>query len=139
MIKQARYLSLLGVGLSASAVVGWLLLRENRRERDSGTVTIRSQRTDEGLSEIVLPLEDLEVDGVEEIQHSADDLTQIHDIGPRFSEALKKIGIDSFARLAAQNPEDLAEKLAEYVSIRPQRIIDNNWIGQAAQRTSAQS
>jgi predicted flap endonuclease-1-like 5' DNA nuclease len=135
MYKTTRYLSLLGIGLSASAFVGWLLLRENKRAREGTSVTIKSQRASETAEppQIVLPLADLESD--EEVS-LVDDLTELKDIGPRFAEALRQAGITRFAQLAKETPEGLAERLAPYVTVRSGRIRENNWIGQAAQRVS---
>jgi predicted flap endonuclease-1-like 5' DNA nuclease len=66
-----------------------------------------------------------------------DDLTIINGIGPRFAEALHAIGISRFAQLAEQDPDDLANQLADHVTVRAARIRDNDWIGQA--RTLAQN
>ena len=138
MYKTARNLTVLGVGLSISAIVGWLLLRESKRGREVLRLTIKSQgRTSEpkDLPEIVLPLESLEsrsepVAGTSDMP--SDDLTQIRDIGPRFAEALKAIGITGFAQLAEQTPEGLAKQLAPHIAVRSQRIRTKDWIGQAA-------
>lgn len=141
MYKTARNLTVLGVGLVTSAVVGWLLLRESKRQDVDGTVTVKSQRHlgEPDDMEIVLPLDAIDdeensivLTGVEQTGHE-DDLTQINDIGPRFAEALKASGITQFSQLAQQTPEALAERLAGYVTVRAQRIRDKNWIGQAAQ------
>ncbi len=87
--------------------------------------------------EIVLPLDALNEDGIiiasSEPSDSKDDLTRINDIGPRFAEALAALGITTFSQLAQQTPETLAERLADHVSVRAQRIRDKDWIGQAAQ------
>lgn len=133
MYKTTRYLGLLGIGLSASAFVGWLLLRENKRGKEGSTVTIKSQRASETTEtpQIVLPLADLES---EEEPSPDDDLTELKDIGPRFADALRKAGITRFEQLAKETPDSLAESLAPYVSVRAGRIRENDWIGQAAQR-----
>jgi predicted flap endonuclease-1-like 5' DNA nuclease len=130
MYKTTRYLSLLGIGLSASAFIGWLLLRENRRAKEGTSVTIKSQRVSETAEhpQIVLPLADLEE------EESVDNLTELKDIGPRFADALRQAGITRFEQLATETPEGLAERLAPYVTVRSGRIRENDWIGQAAQR-----
>lgn len=146
-MKTARNLTVLGIGLSVSAVVGWLLLKENKRTKELPTLTIKSQnraKEPETLPKIVLPLDSLEAeDPVPDIAASKttqvdtkttpDDLTRIKDIGPRYAEALQAIGILSYAQLAQQTPEALSEQLAPHVSVRAERIRDRNWIGQAAQ------
>lgn len=132
MHKTARNLTVLGFGLSASAIVGWLLLREREREKAPSGLTVKSRIRETDLDDmppIVLPLEDLE--SVEK-DTAEDTLTQISDIGPRFAAALRAIGITRFEQLAEQSPDALAAQLARHVSIRPQRIRDKDWIGQAA-------
>ena len=145
MHKTARNLTALGLGLSVSAIVGWLLLRESKRGRELPSVTVKSRSHDAGLDDmppIVLPLDALE-DSDEEPpdgeQTGDDDLTQIKDIGPRFAAALRAIGITQFDQLAEQTPETLAELLTPHVTVRPRRIHDNNWIGQAAQKATGKS
>lgn len=146
MVKLARYLTALGVGLSASAIVGWLLLRENRRQRRAPELTVRSKRIDEhpdAPPEIVLPPEALE-EASSAMSESgdvtpADDLTQIHDIGPRFAAALASIGITRFEQLAAEDPDQLATRMAPYVSVRASRIRERDWIGQARSLMASRS
>lgn len=140
MYRTVRNLTVFSLGLGASAVVGWILLKERKRDRDAENVTIRSQsrisEPDE-MPEIVLPLEPVQAEDqhMRAIDATAadqpDDLTLINGIGPRFAEALHTVGISRFAQLAEQDPDDLANKLAPYVTIRAQRIHDNDWIGQA--------
>jgi predicted flap endonuclease-1-like 5' DNA nuclease len=131
MHKTARNLTVLGLGLSVSAIVGWLLLKESKREKESAGITVksRSRNTDlDDMPPIVLPMEDWE-SGEET---GEDDLTQINDIGPRFAAALRAVGVTRFEQLARQTPEALAAQLAPHAAIRPQRIRDRDWIGQAA-------
>lgn len=131
MYKTTRNLTVLGIGLGVSAVVGWLLLRENKRQDSDASVTVTSQRRQSGTTEspqIVLPLDTLE----EEEAGQADDLTEINGIGPRFAEALQALGITRFEQLSEQDSETLAERMNAYVSITAQRIDDKDWIGQAA-------
>ncbi len=142
MYKTVRNLTILGVGLGASAVVGWLLLRETKRQDSEASVTIKSQRRQSELDEspqIVLPLDALDAEDDtpppstrHDTNAQTDDLTQINDIGPRFAEALAAIGITRFADLAQQDAETLAARLAEHVTVRARRIQEKDWIGQAA-------
>jgi predicted flap endonuclease-1-like 5' DNA nuclease len=131
MYKTVRNITVLGLGLSASALVGWLLLRENKRDKEAN-VTVRSYLPEsEGeIPQIVLPMADLE-DEPEDA--GVDDLTLIHDIGPRFAAALHAIGITQFRQLAGLTPEELSERLAPQVKASAQRIRERDWIGQAAQ------
>jgi hypothetical protein len=145
MHKTARNLTALGLGLSVSAIVGWLLLRESKRGRELPILTVKSRSHDAGLDDmppIVLPLDALEGSDEEPAaaaKQADDDLTQINDIGPRFAAALRAIGITRFDQLAAQTPETLAELLTPHVTVRPQRIHDKNWIGQAAKKAAGRS
>lgn len=135
MYRAARNVILLGAGLVASAVVGWLLLKESKRGGLAERFLVRSrvrQPAPEPLPEIKLPLDRLEVrSSAESATTSGDDLTRIKDIGPRFAQALRDAGIISFAQLADMTPETLAERLAPFVAVRPERIRNNDWIGQA--------
>jgi len=142
MYKTTRNLTVLGLGLSASAIVGWLLLKQKKAKGADPTLTIKSQHRQnevEDMPQIVLPREALENAADEPaatgtaVPASPDDLTKINDIGPRFAEALATIGITSFEQLAQQDPDTLTEQLSPHVSIRAQRIRDKNWIEQAAE------
>lgn len=144
MMKKAWSAAVLGLGLGASAIVGWLFLRESRRKEDARTVTVKSQvggsSTDE-MQPIVLPREALDESAEEtealDLPEGADDFTQIRGIGPRFAQALRDGGITTFDALARETPDSLAELMAPYVAVRPQRIRDFDWIGQA--KTLAQA
>lgn len=128
----------MGLGLGVSALVGWLFLRESKRKEDARTVTIKSQvgggPSDE-MQPIVLPREALEESAQEpeavELPEGVDDFTRIRGIGPRFAQALRDGGISTFAALARETPDSLAELMAPYAAVRPQRIRDFDWIGQA--------
>lgn len=129
MLKTARNLIVLGAGLSASAIVGWFLLRETKKGRAPNGANKTTEL--EEAAHIVLPFNPIEEDEV--VNVADDDLTQINDIGPRFAEALRRAGITRFAQLAEETPEGLAERLAPMINVRAQRIRNNDWIGQAAQ------
>lgn len=136
MYKTARNLTVLGAGLGISAAIGWLLLREAKRDREAPSVLIKSQhRSTEpaDMPKILLPLDSLDEQEATLVTSGKDDLTAISDIGPRFAEALHRVGITGYAQLAEQTPETLAEKLSGLVTVRAQRIRAKDWIGQAAQ------
>lgn len=61
---------------------------------------------------------------------SADDLTEIKGIGPKFAEQLSALGIDSFAALAAADPGTLSEQLDGPAAVEA-------WIDEARQRLDA--
>lgn len=144
MYKAVRNATILGLGLSASALIGWLFLRESKRKQDAQTITIKSQiggGQAEDMPPIVLPREALDASAseldeaseseAESLPGGADDFTLIRGVGPRFAQALRDGGITSFAALARETPESLAERMAPHASVRAQRIRDFDWIGQA--------
>lgn len=61
-----------------------------------------------------------------------DDLTAIQSIGPRVAESLTKAGIDTYTKLAAATPEDLAQAL--------KRKVPNmeDWVTQARKLVDAE-
>ena len=62
----------------------------------------------------------------------ADDFTQISGIGKILDRRLHEAGVNSYADLAVLNPEGIASLLAGPAAIRPGRIADEDWTGQAA-------
>ncbi len=132
MQKTTRNATILGVGLSISAFIGWLFLREAKRSPQPDTIVRSRIAEPETISEIPLPLEDTEDDG--DSASTGDDLTEIRGIGPLYAGALRSIGIHRFEQLAAETPDSLAERLTPHVSVNPQRIRDDDWIGQAARK-----
>jgi len=148
MYKTVRNLTVFSLGLGVSAVVGWLLLKESKRDQNAASVTVRSQtRTTEPdeIPQIVLPMEPIPAEepatapAQKTVASQPDDFTAINGIGPRFAEALHAIGISRFAQLADQDPDDLANRLAAHVTIRAARIRENDWIGQARALAQDQS
>jgi len=63
---------------------------------------------------------------------AVDDLELITGIGPVFAARLRAHGIRTFAQLAATE----AKELGEIVELFPERVIEDNWIGQASERVS---
>jgi hypothetical protein len=70
-----------------------------------------------------------------------DDLTIINGIGPSGAEALRKIGIRSFADLARYSPQSLSVELIDGADfkISSKKIEHQNWIGQANALTHSSS
>jgi predicted flap endonuclease-1-like 5' DNA nuclease len=62
-------------------------------------------------------------------RRAPDPLTEINGIGPAFEKALNAIGISSFAELAKQNADELAQRLP--VRVTADRIRRDGWIEQA--------
>ena len=61
-----------------------------------------------------------------------DDFTRISGIGKVLDRRLHQAGVNSYADLAALNPEGISSLLADTVAIRPGRIGGDDWTGQAA-------
>jgi predicted flap endonuclease-1-like 5' DNA nuclease len=59
---------------------------------------------------------------------SADDLTEIKGVGPKYVQQLDELGINTFAALAATDPETLA------AAFDPRAKVED-WIAQARART----
>lgn len=66
---------------------------------------------------------------------SSDPLVELDGIGPAYERALNALGIHTFAQLAAQNPDDLAMRLAS-VRVTAARIRRDRWIEQSAARAN---
>src|SRR6266581_1176620 len=67
-----------------------------------------------------------------------DDLTQIKGIGHAVEQRLHSNGIFTFSKLVGHLPGDIAELLRGLSGMTRDRIIRENWIGQA-QRLAADS
>ncbi len=61
----------------------------------------------------------------------ADDLKLIHGIGPAAEHRLHSVGVYTFAQLAALSAADLAAAVADLAGLSAERIIKQDWIGQA--------
>jgi predicted flap endonuclease-1-like 5' DNA nuclease len=62
----------------------------------------------------------------------ADDLKLIKGIGPAFERELRKLGITSFAQIAAWTPADI-DQIAPKIKAKPDRIRRDEWIQRAAE------
>src|SRR6266699_5183992 len=60
-----------------------------------------------------------------------DDLKLINGIGPAVEKRLNGVGIFTFAQLAALSPADIAAAVADLAGLSAERIIKQDWIGQA--------
>ena len=61
----------------------------------------------------------------------ADDLKQIHGIGPGIEARLNAAGIFNYAQLAAMSPDEVVLALGNVVGLTVKRVIDQDWVGQA--------
>ena len=66
----------------------------------------------------------------------ADDLRLINGIGPAVEKRLNSVGIFTFAQLAALSPADVAAAVADLAGLSTERIIKQDWIGQARKLVS---
>jgi predicted flap endonuclease-1-like 5' DNA nuclease len=92
-------------------------------EHDVGEVVVESPVLETPKPEVA-PGDDAEGDLGPE---PWDDLELIHGIGPVFAARLREKGITTFAKLAASEPE----ALATIVDLFPERVREDDWIGQA--------
>lgn len=60
-----------------------------------------------------------------------DDLKLINGIGPAVEKRLNGVGIFTFAQLAALLPADISAAVADLAGLSSERIIKQDWIGQA--------
>jgi hypothetical protein len=64
---------------------------------------------------------------------TADDLKLINGVGPAVESRLHGVGIFTFAQLTALSPADIAASVADLTGLTAERIIKQDWIGQARQ------
>jgi predicted flap endonuclease-1-like 5' DNA nuclease len=64
-----------------------------------------------------------------------DDLKQIRGIGPAFERELKRLGVRTFAQIAAWSDADI-DGIAPKIKARPDRIRREGWVASAAERTA---
>ncbi len=67
-----------------------------------------------------------------------DNLKLINGIGPAVEKRLNGVGIFTFAQLAALSPADIVAAVADLTGLSAERIIKQDWIGQA-RRLAAES
>lgn len=65
-----------------------------------------------------------------------DTIQLIDGIGPAIEKRLHSIGIYTFAQLAALSPADIAASVADIAGLTTERIIKQDWIGQARRLAS---
>lgn len=138
MSRWLRVIFLFGLGLALSLVIGWWfmqLLREDEEEPEYGVRTPAQWPANINIPLPPQPIDDLEVDAPpadSALPARTDDLTLIEGIGPKYAATLQVLGITSFALLAQQDSETLAQQLKEQgVRVSGERIRDNDWVGQA--------
>ena len=61
----------------------------------------------------------------------SDDLRLIDGIGPAVEHRLQGVGVNTFDQLAALSPADIAAAVADLTGLTTERIIKQDWIGQA--------
>lgn len=66
----------------------------------------------------------------------ADDFTLIRGIGPHVKRRLHAARIHTFAQLAALSPEEILATIGKMPGMSVERIIRENWVGQARERVT---
>lgn len=92
------------------------------REGDSAHRELQAQRA--RADDLELQLKALRA------EHEADDLKRIQGVGPSFERSLRKLGVTSFAQIAAWTPEDVL-RIANELNVSPRRIERDGWIERA--------
>ncbi|MBN1964973.1 MAG: DUF4332 domain-containing protein [Anaerolineae bacterium] len=132
---------LLGLLAGGMILALWLLLRRQVGDEPEHAVRIPPRPADlniplPGSNEIEIPLDPLLPQPMPDAEPAAaqvDDLERVDGIGPKYAAALRAIGITSFAQLAGQDPDALAEALqAQGVRVIGDSVRQKDWIGQAA-------
>ena len=67
-----------------------------------------------------------------------DDLKLIHGIGPAVEKRLNGVGIYTFTQLAVLSPADIAAAIADLAGLSSERIIKQDWVGQARKLAAAE-
>jgi predicted flap endonuclease-1-like 5' DNA nuclease len=138
---KTLFLSLLGMILAAiGVVIGWWLMQIFREEEEAEeAVRIPPQRS----ADINIPLPPQIIELIDSARNedtapSADDLTAIDGIGPKYADGLVALGITTYADLSAQEPDELADKLrSQGLRIVGKRIRTEDWVGQAKKLAGA--
>ena len=68
-----------------------------------------------------------------------DDLKLINGIGPAVEKRLNSFDITTYHRLAAMSPADVAAAVADLAGLSAERIIKQDWIGQARKLAAGQA
>lgn len=143
--RLLRTAFLLGVGAALGAlVIIWLLRLLREEEETERAERVPSPRPEEYNIPIPLSPEPEDVEAasppapkprrpaVERLATPEDDLTRIDGIGPKYADGLRKLGISSYAALATQQPDELADNLKGLgLRIIGDRIASEDWVGQA--------
>lgn len=135
--KLTRILLFFAAGIAVSVALGWWLMQMLREKEETEEALIVAP--DRPL-DVQIPLppqpDDLEVEAIEVPADASapvvDDLTRIEGIGPKYSQGLHALGIDTFSALAQQDAAELAEKLrGQGLRVIGDSINDKAWIAQA--------
>ncbi len=127
MARIGQVIGLLAFGIGVGiAIVYWL-----KQQEDAFQQQVRQQRptpppkpAPPQETQIILSQKTLDQAA------SGDDLTRINGIGPKTAEALRAVGITSFAGLAGASSQELYEKLKGLRGLTEEKISD--WMQQAA-------
>ena len=68
-----------------------------------------------------------------------DNLQLINGIGPGVEKRLNDVGVFTFAQLAAPSPADIAAAVADIAGMSAERIVKQDWIGQARKLAASET
>lgn len=106
--------------------------KEKELSREIAALTARGEQLEGQISHLQLKLIDTE----KELQHKPakfikpDDLTKIKGIGPFIERRLNKMGIYTYQQIGEMDEESI-QKVGETIKFFPDRILRDDWIGQA--------
>jgi predicted flap endonuclease-1-like 5' DNA nuclease len=123
-------------------------------QRDGGIAEIKNLRTELSVREHQIELRKARIKELERVveEHGAkraaleaelqslrgrpsdggDDLKLIRGIGPAFERELKRLGVRTFAQIAAWTDEDI-DRIGPQIKARPERIKRDGWVNRAAE------
>ncbi len=134
MAKLGRLAGLVSFGVGVGiAIAYWLRQQEEAYQQHMREVQQRqapppAQPVAPQETPIILPQKALDE------ADAGDDLTRINGIGPKTAEAMRAIGISSFAALAKASAEEVFEKLKGLRGLTQEKVAA--WIEQAAGLTA---
>jgi predicted flap endonuclease-1-like 5' DNA nuclease len=124
-------------------------------QRDAGIAEIKALRTELSVREHQIELRKARIKELERLAEASasqcaaleaelqglrqrpegdggDDLKLIRGIGPAFERELKRLGVRTFAQIAAWGDEDI-EQIGPQIKARPERIKRDEWVKRAAE------
>lgn len=129
----------MAIGTHSSRELGWLQqqleqarAREKELAHEVASLTARAEQLEGQISHLQLKLIETEKDARTKATKfiRPDDLTRIKGIGPFIERRLNKMGIYTYQQISEMDAQSI-EKVGETIKFFPDRILRDDWIGQA--------